>query len=314
LLQTQSSKARVAVRQRVSTFLEHRAELLSSSALKSFAGVVSSTPFAKVTGLITGLIAKLKEEAGAEAEHKTFCDAELKANKLTRQTQGTKSDKLEASLEMLAGDIDTMAKKITTLLDEQAALGKAQKKATDIRGEEKASNAQTVNDAIAGASALKAALKVLKDFYSSQSFIQQAPDMEKFGGQQGASKGVVGLLEVIQSDFLRLETETKATEAQAKRVYDGFMTDANTNKGTKHKEQVKLALDKDKAVEQRSIQSKDLKLTNSKLASANKYLATLKPTCLEIHVSFEERAARRKEEVKALQEAYGILDQKSSDF
>jgi len=236
----------------------------------------------------------------------------LKANKLTRQTQGTKSDKLEASLEMLAGDIDTMAKKITTLLDEQAALGKAQKKATDIRGEEKASNAQTVNDAIAGASALKAALKVLKDFYSSQSFIQQAPDMEKFGGQQGASKGVVGLLEVIQSDFLRLETETKATEAQAQRVYDGFMSDANANKGTKHKEEVKLKLDKDKAVEQRSTQGKDLKLTNLKLGSANKYLATLKPTCLEIHVSFEERAARRKEEVKALKEAYGILDEKSS--
>jgi len=237
----------------------------------------------------------------------------LKANKLTRKKHGTKSDQLEASVEKLAGEIDTMSKKIGTLADEQAGLTEAQTKATGIREAEKKSNTQTVADAIAGGKALTAALKVLKDFYSSQSFIQQAPDMEKFGGQQGASTGVVGLLEVIQSDFLRLETETKATEKQAQRVYDDFMGEAKTNKDAKHKEEVKLKLDKDKALNDKSRQGKDLKLTNKKLAKADKYFATLKPTCLEIHVSFEERAAQRKQEISSLKDAYGMLDQKSED-
>merc|ERR1719359_1752689 len=65
LLQTQSSTRRIAVKQRVSTLLERRAELLSSSTLKSFADEVAGSPFTKVIGLVKGLIAKLKEEAAA---------------------------------------------------------------------------------------------------------------------------------------------------------------------------------------------------------------------------------------------------------
>jgi len=313
LLQTQSTRSRVAMRQRVTTLLEQRAALLSSSELKAFANMVSNSPFAKVSGMIKGLITKLKEEATAEADHKQYCDTELKANKLTRQKHGTKSNQLDASVEKLVGEIDTMSKKVRTLSDEQAALTEAQSKATGIREVEKKSNTQTVADAVAGGKALTTALKVLRDFYSSQSFIQQAPDMEKFGGQQGSSKGVVGLLEVIQSDFLRLETETTATEKQAQRVYDEFMADAKKNKDTKHKEEVKLKLDKDKALNDKSRQGKDLRLTNEKLAKANKYFDTLKPTCLEIHVSFEERSARRKEEINALKDAYGMLDKKNED-
>ena len=41
-----------------------------------------------------------------------------------------------------------------------------------------------------------------------------------YGGMQGVEKGVVGMLEVIQSDFARLETETSADEAQAKKDYN----------------------------------------------------------------------------------------------
>jgi rubrerythrin len=190
LLQTQSSKRRVAVKQRVTTLLERRAELLSSSTLKLFANEVASSPFAKVTGLIKALVAKLKEEAAAEAEHKQWCDDQLKANKLARNKQGTQSEKLSASIEKLSGEIDTMGKEIATLLSEQSALSKAQSKATDIRNEEKSRNADTVRDATAGAEATKQAYGVLKKFYSSQAFVQaaQAPDMESFKGSTGASK------------------------------------------------------------------------------------------------------------------------------
>merc|ERR1719160_10230 len=280
LLQTQSSKRRVVMRHRVSRLLEQRAELLSSDTLRSFANEVAGSPFVKVVGMIKELIAKLK---------------------------------LEASLEKLAGQIDTMAKEIATLLAEQSALTKAQQKATAIREEEKATNADTVRDAVAGAEATKQALTVLKKFYSAQAFVQQAPEMEKYSGQQGSSKGVIGMLEVIESDFLRLKAETAADESQAAKEYDKFMGEATKNKKEKHDKETKLKLDKDKAENEASKQSKDLELTEEKLGKANKYHDTLKPTCVEIHVDFEERAARRKEEIKALKDAYGILDSKGSD-
>ena len=43
----------------------------------------------------------------------------------------------------------------------------------------------------------------------------------------------VGMLEVIESDFLRLKAETGADEAQAAKEYDAFMKEATTNKGEK---------------------------------------------------------------------------------
>jgi len=315
LLQTQSSKARIAVRQRLSTFLERRAALLSSSTLKAFAHEVSSSPFAKVTGLINTLIAKLKEEAAAEGDHKKWCDDQLKANKLTRNKESTQADKLSASVEKLSGEIDTMGKEIATLLSEQAALTKAQSKATDLRAEEKSKNAATVKDSTAGADALKQALLVLKKFYASQAFAQmeQAPSMEDYKGNTGASTGIIGMLEVIESDFLRLKAETAADEGQAQKEYDKFMSDATKNKTEKHAKEVKRKLEKDKAEHQKSLDAKDLTLTKTKLDKATDYYSTLKPTCVEIHVDSAERADRRKQEVEALKEAYGILDTKNSD-
>jgi hypothetical protein len=141
-----SSQRRVAARQQLSTFLEKRATLLSSSTLKRLASDVAESPFGKVTGLIEGLITKLKEEASSEASHKGFCDGELKTNKLSRETQGTKVEQLSASTEKLAGEIDTMSKEISTLLSEQSALTEAQSKATTIRLDEKTKNEQTTKD------------------------------------------------------------------------------------------------------------------------------------------------------------------------
>merc|ERR1719453_101304 len=188
LLQTQSTKRRVTVTHRVKNLLAQRAALLSSGTLKSFADEVSGAPFTKVINLVKGMIAKLKAEASAEAEHKQWCDEQLKANKLTRDKQTTQKEKLDASIAKLNGSIDTMSKQIAKLVAEQAALTTAQKKASDIRAAEKASNAKTTKDAVAGAAATKQALTVLKKFYSAQAFVQQVPEMEKFGGQQGSSK------------------------------------------------------------------------------------------------------------------------------
>ena len=41
------------------------------------------------------------------------------------------------------------------------------------------------------------------------------------------------MLEVIQSDFARLEAETKAAEATAQKEYDEFMTDSEVDKAAK---------------------------------------------------------------------------------
>ena len=66
--------------------------------------------------------------------------------------------------------------------------------------------------------------------------MQQEPEVfsdEPYQGMGGSSGGVVGMLEVIESDFARLESDTTSAEATAQKEYDEFMTDSKTDKTSK---------------------------------------------------------------------------------
>jgi DNA repair exonuclease SbcCD ATPase subunit len=312
-LQMHRSSKRTSVRQRATQFLQRRAKSLSSTALLSVAAQMAGGPFDKVVTMIEELITKLKEEAAAEADHKAWCDEQLKNNKLKREKKTAHVEKLSAEIESLDGQIATMAEEIKTLAKEQKELATAMSEATAQRQKEKAKNTKAISDAQAGSEAVKQAIVVLREFYSSQAFIQvrrQVPEMAEYKGMQSAKGGVVGMLEVIQTDFMRLEADTKSAEAAAAKEYDEFMEDAKSNKKAKHDREVQLKLDKDQAEFDKSQTAKDLAGTEEELGKANDYYEYLKPSCLEVKVSYEDRVARRKEEIEALKEAYKILDSK----
>merc|ERR1719426_578966 len=185
-------------------------------------------------------------------------------------------------------------------------------KATTQRDKEKKTNTETIADAQGGAKATEAALVVLKEFYASQgSFLQQVPEMAAYKGMSSAKGGVVGMLEVITSDFARLFADTKAAETAAATEYDAFMKDAKASKKAKHDLEFKTSLEKDQTEFEKGETQKDLEATQQELDKALEYQQYLKPVCLEVHVSYEERVARRKEEIQALKEAYDILDKKA---
>lgn len=159
---------------------------------------------------------------------------------------------------------------------------------------------------------MKSALVVLRNFYDSQSFLQrQLPEMAAYKGMGSASGGVVGMMEVIVTDFVRLEAETNASEAQAAAEYDSFMADAKADKEYKHKTEVKTKFEKDQTEFERSRSEKMLVGVNEELAKANAYYEQLKPECVSQEFSYEERVKRREEEIEGLKEAYKALDAKS---
>jgi len=265
--------------------------------------------------MIKDLLARLKEEAASEAEHKKFCDEELAKNKKKRVKFGNEVERLEAESKQTAMLIEEMADKIQVLAEEQAALSKAMKEATEQRQKEKAANLDAIQDADQAKTAVKAAVAVLKEFYAAQggSFLQtrkQVPEMSAYKGMQGLKGGVLGMLEVIESDFVRVSAETKAAEAEAARAYDKFMTESEADFKRKHDAEFKLSMEKDQKEFDLTQLEKDLTWTNKRLDEANAYFNTLKPQCLEVPVNFEERAAKRKEEIEALKQAYAVLDAK----
>jgi hypothetical protein len=310
-LQMTSSSRRALVKDRAAELLQKRASALKSKTLMALATEMKANPFAKVVDMIKELIAKLKEEAAAEADHKQWCDQQLMENKNKRNKKTSESEKLMAEIDEMNANIDTMTKTIQTLIQEQEDLTKAMGEATTQRTAEKTENEATIADAQAGAGAVKSALVVLRNFYDSQSFIQQAPEMKSYSGMGAASGGVVGMLEVIVSDFVRLEAETKNAEAMGAAEYDKFMDDAKADKEYKHKTEVKTKLEKDQEEFEIARSKKMLVGVNEELAKANDYFEVLKPECIEVKVSYEERVKARQDEIEALKEAYKTLDSKS---
>merc|ERR1719335_1471001 len=115
------------------------------------------------------------------------------------------------------------------------------------------------------------------------------------------------MMEVIQADFARLESETSTAEEEAAKEYNEFMNDSRVDKTNK-------SADLDHKQEKKATQSTELASAETELAgtqkeldSANAYFDKLKPQCMAPEVSFEDRQARRKEEIESLQMALQIL-------
>merc|ERR1719473_1786515 len=81
-------------RQRVVQKLKSMSKKFSSYALMEVAGAAATDPFAKIKGLIEGMIAKLVTEANEEATQKAFCDEEIAKSKKAQAEKSMTSDKL----------------------------------------------------------------------------------------------------------------------------------------------------------------------------------------------------------------------------
>merc|ERR1712217_485446 len=86
------------------------------------------------------------------------------------------------------------------------------------------------------------------------------------------------------------KAKTKAKKLEAKATAEGNLKDT---KDTKEADEKYL---------------KDLEATQKELDAALAYFDKLKPSCVDAGVSYEDRVARRKEEIESLQEALRILN------
>merc|ERR1719487_3105234 len=295
---------RSPIQSSVATFLNDRAERTNSRILSLIAVKVSEDPFKKITKMIRDMITKLMEEANEEAEHKGFCDTEMGKNKNTRDEKSETVEKLTALIEELTASITKLGEQISITGDAISAIDAAMAKATAERNEESAKNKAVIADAKVAGEATAQALAVLKEFYAKAqgaSFFQKP-----YTGMAGG--GVVGMLEVIQSDFVRLETETTSAEDNAAKAFTEFSRDSSKDKAIKEMDLKHAQNSKTEKESELADAEKDLKGTQEELDAALAYFEKLKPSCVEAGQSYEERVAQRKAEIESLQDAFKILN------
>merc|ERR1719172_239743 len=187
----------------------------------------TSDPFAKIKGLISNMIEKLNKEAEADATEKAYCDKEM------AETEQKQTEK-EAAVEKLSTSIDSMSAKSAKLKEEVAALekelaatAKAQAEMDKLRAEEKAAYDKNSAEMEKGIKGIRLALKVLNDYYAKE---------KSHSSADGAGSGIIGLLEVAESDFTKGLAEMNAAETTAVNEYEATSKENEITKATKEQD------------------------------------------------------------------------------
>jgi len=323
------SKSDPSVAQKVAEFLQARGKKLGSKYLALVAARAEEDPFGKIKKMIKDLIVKLSEEANAEADHHGYCQTELATNKQTREIKSSEVDELTANLEEQQALNEKLASEIASLSDSMAETKSEQAKATNLRSDEKKTNAATVADAKEAQTAVSNAVKVLKDFYGGAadlSLVQGQGDgvalqqemkqaaLPTYKGNQDSSTGIFGMLEVVMSDFARLETETTSEEYSQQTAYDKMMDETNEDLAVKETEMTHKSHKKDKCGEDIRGLNKNLQLTQNEFDKALDYYGSLKQDCLDTGLNYADRKKMREEEIASLQEALQMLSGEDLGF
>lgn len=318
--------------QSLTDHLREKAQLLQSVPLFTLALQLKTDGpdhFVKVRGLIKDLITKLEDQAAAEATAKSICDKNMKAAIEKRDKTAANYETAGAEIDSTEAAISTLKEEIADLAKQIADLNKQVVEMTELRAKEKADNEKTLADAESGKAAVDQAIALLKKYYDSalvQTRSRQTPLIEdregntvgdlapetfsstdEYRGKVAESKGIIGILEVISSDFDRTIKTVGDAEVTAQKDFEEMKSD--TEASIADKEQLKKTKKGELETKESDLVGfkDDFKTAKEMNEQALEELSKLKTSCVDSGESWAERAQHRKDEIEALKEALQIL-------
>jgi len=316
--------SKLAAIQQAEVLLADAADRTKSSILSSAAArmKVSEDHFVKVRGLIKDLISKLKQDAKEEAAQKSFCDKNMRSALKSRDTANANLEGANAKHASFTAEHEDLTSTKESLMDQIAELKKALLEATELRKEDHEANMESIDVATTGSDSVKRAVAVLDKYYG---FLQYKPPMsdrdgntvddlatyaptEKYDGAQAESKGIIGILEVIKSDFDRTIQVTTDEEKASKDAFEdlekGMNSDIDKKSKFLKKTEDRMVVVEDELVDATEEQGD----ADDMLEGAKGELAKLKPLCVEGEETYAERVKARNTEIAALKDAMEILN------
>jgi len=256
-------------------------------------------PFAKVKGLISDMIAKLEDEAAADADHKAYCDKELSENEEKEADKIAEIEKLSTKIDQWTARSAQLKGEVAALQESLAELAKSQAEMDKIRADEKAIYDKSRPEMEKGLEGVKLALKILSEYYSKDKAHVAA---------EGAGASIIGLLEVVESDFSKLLAEMISTEETAVAEHDDATKENavdRTNKEQDLKYKAQEAANRDKETAEGK---SDRTGVQKELDAVQAVLKSLHAQCDETVTPYAELKRRREAEIAGLKQALEILE------
>jgi len=268
-----------------------------SSAMRLSTG--SGDPFAKVKGLITDMLTKLESDASADANQKAYCDKEMAESHDKEEDMKSQIAKLSTKLDQMSSRSAKLKEEVAGLQKALAQLAGTQAEMDKLRREEHTLFSANKPEMEQGLEGIKTALQVLREYYAKDAAHSAA---------DGAGTGIIGLLEVCESDFSKGLAEMVATEDTSAAAYDQETKENAVEKATKDKDvsyKIKEYTSLDKAI---SEASSDRAGVQAELDAVLEYLTKLDAMCIAKPDTYAERKNRREAELAGLKEALKILE------
>jgi len=289
-------------RKQHSTLLSQLASRLTSTV--KFSTGSQADIFGKIKGLITDMVEKLEAEAEGDATEKAYCDKELGETNMKKDDKTAEIEKLTAKIDSMSSQSKQLKGEVATLQSELGELTKSQAEMDKLRAEEKSLFENNSAETEKGLNGIKLALKVLNEYYAKSD--------KSHGSSDGASSGIIGLLEVCESDFSKELTEMTAAEETAQSEYDqetkeNEITKATKDQDVKYKTKESTGLDKSVAE-----YSSDKSGVETELSAVKDYLRQLEGRCIAKAETYGERKARRADEIQGLKEALTVLENETA--
>merc|ERR1719382_834615 len=175
------------------------------------------------------MIEKLEAEAEVDATHKAYCDKELAETKEKKDDKTSEIAKLSSKIDQMSARSAQLKEEIAGLQKALAELAASQAEMNKMRSSENAAFVQNKADMEQGLEGIKLALKILRDYYAGD---------KDHAAAEGAAGGIIGLLEVIESDFSQALAEFITVEEASASTYDKE-TKANEIEKTTKEQDVK---------------------------------------------------------------------------
>jgi septal ring factor EnvC (AmiA/AmiB activator) len=264
--------------------------------------------FAKVKGLIRSMLDDLAEEAEADAKEHEWCTTQTKETTAKKEDHQATADKIQSKIDRSESAITTGTQNLNELKTEVGSLNKMQAEMDQQRGEEHAEYLQAAKDFKAGVEGVQMAIKVLKDYYGKNNAFLQGTS----GAGAHDGNGIIGLLEVAESDFSKLLAEIEADEKSAE---DEYVKQTKANKVARKQKETSIKYTKkeiSRTETSLSEQRDDMDAEQGELDGVLEYLAKVNKRCIAKPETYEQRVAKRQAEIDGLRNALKILQDETA--
>eukprot|EP00930_Biecheleria_cincta_P031697 TRINITY_DN2198_c0_g2_i1.p1 TRINITY_DN2198_c0_g2~~TRINITY_DN2198_c0_g2_i1.p1 ORF type:complete len:703 (-),score=215.23 TRINITY_DN2198_c0_g2_i1:8-2116(-) len=212
----------------------------------------SADPYAEIRRVIKNLVTSMENTTATAASVKTQCDSIAATNNKDKAESQKEIDELLAEIDGTEAFVSKTSEQVGEFEKDISELKENLAEAEKLRADEKASNEAAIQEASRGEKAATDARSTLQAYYASSpgssssssksnaGFLQVSQPQVKTADYAGEaaqrSSGVLGMLDVVISDFQSAKSKTEDEEKKAAADHEKFKADSNSDLASKETE------------------------------------------------------------------------------